>query len=39
MWSENISILFLGCVLIAGIYGALTADKKIFLFQGARPLI
>ena len=30
MWSENISIFFLGCVLIAGIYGALTADKKIF---------
>ena len=39
MWSENISIFFLGCVLVAGIYGALTADKKIFMFQGFLPLI
>ncbi|HLC84106.1 MAG TPA: DUF1304 domain-containing protein [Bacteroidia bacterium] len=39
MWSENISIFFLGCVLVAGIYGSLTADKKIFLFQGVLPLI
>src|SRR3989344_8666068 len=38
MWSENISIFFLGCVLVAGIYGSLTADKKIFLFQGVLPL-
>jgi putative membrane protein len=39
MWSENISIFFLGCVLVAGIYGALTADKKIFFVQGLLPLI
>ena len=39
MWSENISIFFLGCVLVAGIYGALTADKKIFFVQALLPLI
>lgn len=39
MWSENISIFFLGCVLVAGIYGSLTADKKIFFVQALLPLI
>lgn len=38
-WSQNVSIFFLGCVLVAGIYGALTADKKIFMFQGFLPLV
>ena len=38
-WSQNVSIFFLGCVLVAGIYGTFTADKKIFLFQGVLPLI
>ena len=38
-WSENVSIFFLGCVLVAGIYGALTADKKIFMVQGFLPLV
>jgi putative membrane protein len=31
IWRANISFFFLGCVAIAGIYGALTADKKIFV--------
>ena len=30
-WSYYISVFFLGCVIIAGIYGALTATKSIFL--------
>lgn len=38
-WSQNVSVFFLGCVLVAGIYGALTADKKIFMFQGLLPLV
>jgi putative membrane protein len=38
-WSQNVSVFFLGCVLVAGIYGALTADKKIFMFQGFLPLV
>ena len=37
-WSQNIALFFLGCVAVAGIYGALTADKKIFFVQ-ALPAI
>ncbi|MEL6255785.1 MAG: DUF1304 domain-containing protein [Bacteroidota bacterium] len=37
-WSQNIALFFLGCVTVAGIYGALSADKKIFFVQ-ALPAI
>jgi putative membrane protein len=33
LWSKNISIFFLSCVAIAGIYGAYTASKKIIFVQ------
>jgi len=32
-WSENVALFFLGCVAVAGIYGAMTADKKIIFVQ------
>lgn len=32
-WSKNVAIFFLGCVLVAGIYGAMTASKRILLVQ------
>lgn len=32
-WSSNIALFFLACVAIAGVYGALTADKKIIYVQ------
>ncbi len=32
-WQINIRLFFLGCVAVAGIYGALTADKKIIFVQ------
>lgn len=38
LWKTNISVFFLSCVSIAGIYGAATADKKIFFVQ-ALPAI
>ena len=37
-WSENVALFFLICVIAAGIYGALTASKKIFFVQ-ALPAI
>lgn len=37
-WSLNIRYFFLGCVVVAGIFGALTASKKIFTVQ-ALPAI
>lgn len=39
IWRNNVSVFFLGCVAIAGIYGALTADKKIFFVQAMPALI
>jgi putative membrane protein len=38
-WKINISIFFLSCVAIAGIYGAFTADKKIFFVQALPAII
>ena len=38
-WSFYVAIFFLGCVLVAGVFGALTASKKIFWVQGLPALI
>lgn len=38
-WSENIAIFFLACVAIAGIYGAITASKRIFFVQALPALL
>lgn len=32
-WGKHVALFFLSCVAIAGIYGALTADKKIIFVQ------
>jgi len=38
-WSSNIAIFFLGCVIVAGVYGAYSAHKKIFFTQGLPAII
>jgi putative membrane protein len=38
-WKMNISIFFLSCIAIAGIYGASTVDKKIFFSQALPAII
>ena len=38
-WADYVAIFFLSCVLVAGIYGALTASKKIFWIQGLPALL
>ncbi|TRW22878.1 DUF1304 domain-containing protein [Flavobacterium zepuense] len=38
-WHNNIALFFLGCIAIAGIYGALTASKKIFFVQALPALL
>lgn len=38
-WYFNVSLFFLICVAVAGIYGALTADKKIFFVQALPALV
>lgn len=39
VWKKNIAIFFLCCVAIAGIYGAITASKKIFFMQALPAII
>jgi putative membrane protein len=39
IWADKIALFFLGCVLVAGIYGAFTASKKIFWVQGMPALV
>ncbi|MBU0695375.1 MAG: DUF1304 domain-containing protein [Bacteroidetes bacterium] len=39
IWQKNVSLFFLGCIAIAGTYGALTADKKIFFIQALPAII
>jgi putative membrane protein len=38
-FATSIANFFLGCVLIAGIYGGLTASKKIIYIQAVPALI
>jgi putative membrane protein len=38
-WSENVALFFLGCVAVAGIYGAASADKRIFFIQSLPAII
>lgn len=38
-WQKNISFFFLACVAVAGIYGALTASRKIFFVQALPAII
>ena len=38
-WQWNISVFFLSCVLVAGIYGSLTVSKKILFVQAVPALI
>lgn len=38
-WATNIRLFFLGCVVVAGIFGALTVSKKIFTIQALPAMI
>ncbi|MGB2759437.1 MAG: DUF1304 domain-containing protein [Maribacter stanieri] len=38
-WSTNVALFFLGCVTVAGIYGAISVSKKIFIIQSIPALI
>ena len=39
VWRTNVALFFLSCVAIAGIYGALSAEKKIFFVQALPAII
>ncbi len=38
-WSKNVAIFFLGCVTVAGIYGAISAQRSIFYVQALPAII
>ena len=39
IWSCNVAMFFLGCVVVAGIYGAMTVGKRIFWIQSMPALL
>lgn len=39
LWKTNISVFFLSCVAVAGIYGGLTASRKIFFVQALPAIV
>lgn len=39
LWSKYIALYFLGCVIVAGLYASLTAEKTIFLKQSLVAII
>ncbi|MCZ4242539.1 DUF1304 domain-containing protein [Pedobacter punctiformis] len=39
IWQSNVAIFFLGCVFVAGLYGAATASKKILFVQSVPAAI
>jgi len=38
-WARNVAIFFLSCVVIAGIYGAVSASKSIFVKQALPAIV
>ena len=38
-WTVNIRFFFLSCVIVAGIFGAITVSKKIFTIQAIPAII
>jgi len=38
-WQDNVAYFFLTCVMVAGIYGAMTAEKKIIFVQSVPAAI
>lgn len=39
IWKYNIALFFLGCITVAGIYGAISVSKKIFYIQSLPALL
>ncbi len=39
MWSHNVALFFLACVIVAGVYGGATASRRIFFVQALPAII
>jgi putative membrane protein len=38
-WQKNVAVFFLSCVIVAGVYGAVSAARKIFFTQALPAII
>lgn len=38
-WQSHVACFFLSCVIVAGVYGAITASKKIFFVQALPAIV
>lgn len=38
-WQDKVALFFLACVVVAGAYGALTVERKIFFVQAVPALL
>lgn len=39
IWQKNVAVFFLGCVIVAGVYGAISASRRIFFTQALPAII
>lgn len=39
IWSFNVRVFFLGCIIVAALYGGLTASKSIIVKQGLPAIL
>ena len=39
IWQKNVATFFLGCIIVAALYGGYSASKRIILMQGLPALI
>lgn len=39
IWKKNVALFFLACVIVAGIYGSMTAARGIFFVQALPAII
>lgn len=38
-WSEHVALFFLSCVVIAGVFGAITVSRRIFYIQALPAVV
>ncbi|MFI5205746.1 MAG: DUF1304 domain-containing protein [Candidatus Paceibacterales bacterium] len=39
LWSHNVALFFLNCVMVAGLYGGITVQRTIFYIQAVPAII
>ncbi len=39
IWQSNIAVFFLSCVIVAGLYGAYSASRRIFFVQALPAIV